>query len=75
MSWHDNICEQYILKYPYVIKERLKTTAIVIRRVTEIMGIRRVTIYKTKSWNTRKIYIDQYNYNVINVSDIQHYHT
>ena len=45
------ICEQYHLKYSYVIEEPPETDDIVIRRVTQILGIRRVTIYKRKTLN------------------------
>ena len=45
------ICGQYHLKYFYVIEEPAETDDIVIRRVTQMLGIRRVTIYKRKTLN------------------------
>ena len=51
------ICGQYHLKYSYVIEEPAETDDIVIRRVTQMLGIRRVTIYKKKKLNDLKIYI------------------
>ena len=45
------ICGQYRLKYSYVIEEAPETDDIVIRRVTQMLGIRRVTIYKGKTLN------------------------
>ena len=43
------ICGQYHLKYSYVIEEPPETEDIVIRRVTQMLSIRRVTIYKRKT--------------------------
>ena len=40
-----------IKKYSYVIEEPPETDDIVIRRVTHMLGIRRVTIYKRKTLN------------------------
>ena len=40
------ICGQYHLKYSYVIEELPETDDIVIRRVTQMFGIRTVTICK-----------------------------
>ena len=45
------ICGQYHLKYSYVIEEPPETDDIVIRRVTQMLGICRVTIYKKKTLN------------------------
>ena len=45
------ICGRYRLKYSYVIEEPPETDDIVIRRVTQIAGIRKVTIYKRKTLN------------------------
>ena len=45
------ICGQYSLKYSYVIEEPSETDDIVIRRVTQTLGIRRVTICKRKMLN------------------------
>ena len=45
------ICARYHLKYSYVIKEPPETDDIVIRRATQMLGIRRVTIYKRKTLN------------------------
>ena len=42
------ICGQYHLKYYYVIEEPSETDDIVIRRVTQMLGIRRVTNYERK---------------------------
>ena len=39
------------------MEEPPETDDIVIRRVTEMLGIRRVTIYKRKTLNDLKIYI------------------
>ena len=39
------ICGRYRLKYSYVIEEPQETDDIVIRRVTQMLGIHRVTIY------------------------------
>ena len=44
-------CGRYSLKYSYVIEEPPETDDIVIRRVTQILGIRRVTICKRKTLN------------------------
>ena len=51
------ICGRYRLKYSYVIEEPPETGDIVIRRVTQMLGIRRVTIYTRKMLNDLKIYI------------------
>ena len=51
------ICGLYRLKYSYVIEEPPETDDIVIRRVTQMLGIRRVTIYKRKTLNDWKIYV------------------
>ena len=51
------ICGRYLLKYSYVIEEPPETDDIVIRRVTQMSGIRRATICKRKSLNDFKIYI------------------
>ena len=45
------ICRQYHLKCSYVIEEPPETDDIVIRGVTQMLGIRRVTIYKRKTLN------------------------
>ena len=45
------ICGQYHLKYSYVIEEPPETDDILIRRVTQMLCIRRVTIYKRKTVN------------------------
>ena len=45
------ICGQYHLKHSYVTEEPPKTDDIVIHRVTQMLGIRRVTIYKRKTLN------------------------
>ena len=45
------ICGRYRLKYSYVIEEPPETDDIVIRRVTQMLGIRRVTICKRKTLN------------------------
>ena len=45
------ICGQYHLGYSYVIEEPPETDDIVFRRVTQMLGIRRVTIYKRKTSN------------------------
>ena len=45
------ICGRYRLKYSYVIEEPPETDDIVIRRVTQMLGIRRVTIYTRKTLN------------------------
>ena len=45
------ICGRYHLKYYYVMEEPPETDDIVIRRVTQMLGIRRVTIYKRKTLN------------------------
>ena len=45
------ICGRHHLKYSYVIEEPPETDDIVIRRVTQMLGIRRVTIYKRKTFN------------------------
>ena len=50
-------CGRYSLKYSYVVEEPPEPDDIVIRRVTEMLGIRRVTIYKRKTLNDLKIYI------------------
>ena len=51
------ICGRYRLKYSYAIKEPPETDDIVIRRVTQMLGIRRVTIYKRKTLSDWKIYV------------------
>ena len=45
------ICGPYRLKYSYVKEEPPDTDDIVIRRVTQMLGIRRVTIYTRKTLN------------------------
>ena len=45
------ICGRYSLLFYYVIEEPPETDDIVIRRVTQMLGIRRVTIYKRKTLN------------------------
>ena len=40
------VCGRYHLKYSYVIEEPPETADIVIRRVTQMFGIRKVTICK-----------------------------
>ena len=45
------ICGQYHLKYSYVIEEPPETDDSIIRRVTQMLSIRRVTIYKRKTLN------------------------
>ena len=45
------ICGRYHLKYFHVIEEPPETDDIVIRRVTHMLGIRRVTMYKRKTLN------------------------
>ena len=45
------ICGRYHLKYSYVIEEPPETNDIVIRRVTQMSGIRRATIHKRKTLN------------------------
>ena len=40
------ICRQYSLEYSYVIEEPAETDHIVIRRVTQMLGIRRITVCK-----------------------------
>ena len=45
------ICGKYHLKYSYVIEEPPETEDIVIRKVTQMLSIRRVTIYKRKTLN------------------------
>ena len=45
------ICGQYHLKYSYVIEEPPETEDIAIRRVTQMLSIRRVTIYKKITLN------------------------
>ena len=45
------ICGRYNLKYSYVIEEPPEIDDMVIRRVTQMLGIRRVTIYKRKTLN------------------------
>ena len=45
------ICGPYHLKSSYVIEEPPETDDIVIRGVTQMSGIRRVTIYKRKTLN------------------------
>ena len=45
------ICGRHHLKYSYVIEEPPEADDIVIRRVTQMSGIRGVTIYKRKTLN------------------------
>ena len=45
------ICGQYHLKYSYVIEGPPETDDSIIRRVTQMLGICRVTIYKRKTLN------------------------
>ena len=46
-----SICGRYSLKYSYVIEEPPETDDIVVRKVTQMLGIRRVTLYKRKTLN------------------------
>ena len=50
-------CGRYSLTYSYVIEEQPETDNIVIRRVTQMLGIHRVTICKIKTLNDFKICI------------------